>query len=74
MEITNTTPLKPGRYWKSERTKYVLNKHFPHRKFVQKIDIQLNIQNKASGTAASSDLVITSNAGTDSTNYSHKKQ
>jgi hypothetical protein len=31
--------------------------------------IQLNIQNKASGTAASSDLVITSNAGSDSTNY-----
>ena len=31
--------------------------------------IQLNIQNKASGTAASADLVITSNAGSDSTNY-----
>jgi hypothetical protein len=40
MEITNTTPLKPGRYWKSERTDYVLNKHFPHRKFVQTIHIQ----------------------------------
>jgi hypothetical protein len=31
--------------------------------------IQLNIQNKASGTAASADLVITANAGSDSTNY-----
>jgi len=31
--------------------------------------IQLNIQNKATGTAASSDLVITANAGSDSNNY-----
>jgi hypothetical protein len=43
MEITNTTPLKPGRYWKSESVKYVLNKHFPHRKLVQKINIQCEL-------------------------------
>jgi len=31
--------------------------------------VQLNIQNRASGTNASADLVITANNGTDSTNY-----
>lgn len=34
MKTENITPLKPGSYWKIERTQYVLNKHFPHRKLV----------------------------------------